>query len=248
MNFRRARKCLEEMRDSDTVPPSPDREARIDETRQRLDLAFLMGFGSTKGEASATVGSVYQSYARWRRAVEDVEMAMRGNRRAMAKSGQSRSVKPTELAARRVWEEVEHSVALFPRLLNNEQCVVEEVPSGLAMPTQEPLLDPGIAKGNRGDQIDYEHYDRLRFAAMWSRVGRNGVLPIPRTPRVARRMVDAFVAEEARLRKESRRRARTYLSDPADLDVVCEGVVRLWLRKCKVLSLEAAEARNTELP
>ena len=161
----------------------------------------------------------------------------------MNRSGQSRSVKPAELAARRVWEEMEHDVHLFPGKLG-ARVQAATVPANLRMPTQEPLLDRGVVRLRDGENIDYEHYDRLRYAAMWARIGHRGLLPIPTNPVVARRIVDAFVAEEERVKTEARRRARAYVSSDSDLEEICEAVVRSWLRKCKALS--EAEMQRTE--
>ena len=159
------RDVLASMRSENRFPTAPDRGGNVERLRLELDVSVLMGLGATRGEASAIAGSVYESYARWRKAVEELELAMRERRKAMSRSGQSRSVKPAELAARRVWEEMEHDVRLFPGRLG-AGVPAATVPADLRMPTQEPLLDRGVLRLRDGHSIDYEHYDRLRYAAM----------------------------------------------------------------------------------
>ena len=237
------RDVLALMNSENRFPPAPDRRGNVEALRLELDVSVLMALGATRGAASAIAGNVYESYARWRKAVEEVELAMRERRRAMNRSGQSRSVKPSELAARRVWEEMEHDVHLFPGKLG-AKVQAATVPANLRMPTQEPLLDRGVVRLQDGESIDYEHYDRLRYAAMWARIGHRGLLPIPTNPVVARRIVDAFVAEEERIKTEARRRARAYVSSGRDLEKIGEAVLRSWLRKCKALS--EAEMQRTE--
>jgi hypothetical protein len=68
---------VETMRSRNVMPPAPDRAARVDPLRQRLDTMLLRGIGCTKGEASAIVGQVYESYARWRSAVEPLPQLLR---------------------------------------------------------------------------------------------------------------------------------------------------------------------------
>ena len=236
------RNVVTSMRSENRFPTAPDRCGNVETLRLELDLSLLMGLGATRGEASAIAGNVYESYARWRKAVEEVELAMRERRRAMTRSGQSRTVKPAELAARRVWEEMQHDVTCFPGRVG-AKVQPAPVPAELRMPTQQPLLDPGVVRLRDGQCIDYLHYDRLRYAAMWARIGLRGLLPIPTDHVAARRTVDAFLAEEERVKAEALRRAKSYVSSSSDLRDISKAVVRSWLRKSKARS--EAEMRPT---
>jgi hypothetical protein len=230
------RETLRTMRLADRLPPAPDREANVDPIRHALDLAILEGLGCTKGEASATAGRIYQSYARWRAAVEDVEMEMRSNRRAMSRSGQSRSTSPTDLAARRVWEEMEAGIRVFPgeMLTATESSDVVNVPRNLAMPSQEPLIDAGIVHVDNRKTIDLRHHDRVRYAAMLTMLGKEPPLRIPCDAIKAGRIVEGFLEERARVVEEAKKRATLYVSDAASISIIAAAVEVLWVKRCRM--------------
>jgi hypothetical protein len=92
--------------DRDEMLPAPSRTGHVDSLRHELDIAILAALGLTRGQASALLGKVYESYGRWRASVENVEAMMRANRREMARNRTGRSVNPIRLAAQRVWEEL----------------------------------------------------------------------------------------------------------------------------------------------
>lgn len=228
------REVLAEMQRQDTLPGAPNRDAKAPKLRHALDLAVLRGLGVSKGEASALVGFAYQRYARWRAAVEDVEFDMRGHRRAMSRSGQSRTQKPNEVAARRIWEELEYSVRVFPALDFDESAVeIVEIDQPVPMPAQESLMDAGVIHHRDGNVLDLQHYDRVRYAAMLGLMGHHGPLPIPRDASAARRVVDDFIAETIKVGELSRKKAAGYVPKDSDVNEVVQLVERLWLRKCR---------------
>jgi hypothetical protein len=232
---RAIREAMETIRKLDRLPNAPDRDAHVEDLRNELDLALLRGLGASKGEAASIAGGAYQSYARWRKAVENVEMEMRGNRRAMTRAGVSRTVHPNELAARRVWEEIEFEVGVYPKDILHGVGAVEyvEVPRGMKMPTQDKLIDPGVVQLASGRSLDLRHYDRVRYVAMLAAIGCEGSMPVPASPTAARRVVDAFFEERVRVREESRKRAGAYTSDAASVTVIVEMVERSWIQKCR---------------
>src|SRR5207249_7116428 len=121
--------------------------------------------------------------------------------REMSRSGQSRTSNPTDLAARRVWEEMENGVRVFPGdlLTAADAMEVVDVPRNLAMPSQEPLIDPGTVYFHDGRAINLRHHDRVRYAAMLTMLGSEPPLRIPSDPVKAGLIVDSFLEERARL-------------------------------------------------
>ena len=55
---------LAEWRKMNVMPPAPSRLASIHPLRHELDLTILEALGFSRGEASAIVGRLYESYAR----------------------------------------------------------------------------------------------------------------------------------------------------------------------------------------
>lgn len=228
----RVRAALNEIAEMDVMPGAPRRDASAPNERHRLDVAVGQALGMTKGEASSLVGNMYESYARWRTAVEDVELMMRQHRRVMNQEGQSRGVRPEDLAARRVWEEVQHRFQLFPSDLLTPSDSLEplDLPRKLPMPKQEPLFDGGKVTTGDGEVVDLGTHDRVRYAAMLASIGFEPPYLIPEDSDKAREVADAFEETHAELRTLSQQHATAYASDESMKRVIVQAVERRWIK------------------
>lgn len=235
----RIRGLMGEMRSENVIPASPNRNASVDRLRHRLDIEILRGLGSTAGEASSIVGRMYENYARWRGAVEDVEAMMRRYRREMTQQGRGRSVRPVDIAARRIWDEIEHSVRAYPGelLSDDEDMESVELPRRIRPPAQKPLLQPGFLPVGDGKGVDLGSYDRVRYAALLVSLGFEPPYDIPRDPDKAGEIVDAFTVDMTKLRSEVRDRARAFSTDERTVDSIVHAVQRLWLRKSRAVGM-----------
>ncbi len=236
---RSIRDIVGEMRGQDVMPPAPNRRAEVDRLRHRLDVEVLRGLGATAGEASSVVGRVYENYARWRASVEDVEVMMRGYRREMSRQGRARSTRPIDLAARRIWDELEHTVKAYPRdfLSHEEDTDSVYLPRRIRPPAQKPLLQPGFLPIGDGKGVDLGSYERVRYAAMLTSLGFEPPYDIPRDSDKAGAIVDAFALDMARLRSEVQDKARAVSNDDRTVDSIVQAVQRLWFRKSRALGM-----------
>ena len=230
---------LNEMRAENLIPSAPSSQAAVSELRNRLDLAVLMGLGCSRGEASAVTGRVYESYARWRASVEAVETMMRANRREMSRQGRNRAARPVDVAARRIWEEIEHLAIAYPSDLLSSEDATEAVDVGrrLKIPTQEPLFEAGVVFAVDGGRVDLGSYDRARYLGMLLAIGFEPPFEVPVDSTKARAIVDAFEKDLAALQREVRARAEAYLGEPRAVDAVVNAVQQLWFRKGRSLSM-----------
>lgn len=234
------REVLGELRAADAMPAAPGRDAKVNPIRHRLDLVVLIAIGFTRGEASVLTSELYESYARWRSVVEDVEMMMRQNRRVMSATGQTRSARPSDLAARRVWEEIEHQFSIFPSdlLTSSDPLQAYALPTGIEMPFQEPLFDGGKVTIAPGKIVDLGSYDRVRYAAMLSTIGFESPLEIPEDSRRCGGIVDRFIAENRRLRAEAAHRAKGYVgAHTGSFEAVVDAVEKAWFRKMRAIGM-----------
>lgn len=243
----RIRDIIGEMRSQDVMPSSPDRNASVDRVRHRLDIEILRGLGRSAGEASAIVGRVYEKYARWRAAVEDVEAMMRRYRREMSRQGRARSARPVDIAARRIWDEIEHTVRAYPGDLLSHDEDMESVylPRRIRPPAQKPLLQPGFLPVGDGKGVDLGSYDRVRYAALLASLGFEPPYDIPRDSDKAGAIVDAFTLDMTKLRSEVGDRARAFTTDGRTVDSIVHAVQRLWFRKSRALGMTLREVGST---
>jgi hypothetical protein len=222
-----------EIRRANVMPPAPCAAGRVSPHRRRLDETLLQGLGSTAGEAASLLDELYSGYGRWRQDVESVERQMQQNRREMARSGQVRSVKPTLVAGRRVWEELASNAPILPSalLLNNDRLSPIRIPAGAPLPVQEPLLEPGLIT-NGDTSIDLGTYARVRYAVMLRRIGFEGDLLVLSDTVKAAAIVDRFDSALNSIRSEARRRSVAYVS--ADLiDETVAVTIECWFQACR---------------
>jgi hypothetical protein len=200
--------------------------------RRELDSALLIGLGLSKGKAAALLERLYSSYGRWRANIEDVETQMRANRRQMQATGQSRNVRPTEAAGRRVWEEVEHLMPLFPKAFLSRDEIMEmvHVPSGATFPTSSPLFDGGIVR-TKSKSIDLGSYERVRYVAMLRTLGIVGNVDVPISASKARAIADLFENEQSRFRELAQENASKYVSGKAAASEVVEIARKHYMRR-----------------
>jgi len=235
-------KALATIRQQDTMPPAPDSEGKVSASRRMLDTALLLGLGHTPGEAASLLEELYLSYGRWRKDVEDVERQMQQNRRQMSRTGQTRSARPTDVAGRRVWEELSHRARLFPSqlLLPDDPTVVVRLPKGAPLPAQAPLFEPGLIT-NGTERVDLEHHARVRYAAMLAKLGFEGELAILADVTKAGAIADRFDEDERELRQEAARRAAAYVGRDL-IGTVVEVALSHWHQACRKAGMVAAAA------
>ena len=230
----------------DLLPHAPDRRAAADPARHALDVAVLRALGASAGEAQYLTGKLYESYARWRGALEDAEAAMREHRRKMNAGGQRRGADPTALAASRVRDELAASAPLLPgAALGADELQEVDVASTFRLPDQEPLVNPGWVPTVGGGEADLGSFARARYAAMLLRIGFAPPLLIPADRGVAARVVGTFDSALGKFRREATRRAAGYVG-AARAEETARAAEALWLRDCRALGMEPAGRDTAE--
>jgi hypothetical protein len=235
---------LAAMRKQDAMPPGPQADGTVTKMRRQLDGALLEALGLTAGRAASILDELYASYGRWRRDVEDVEQQMQQHRRQMSRSGQSRAAKPTDVAGKRVWEELSPTARLFPSTLLTPNEVHDSVrlPKGAPLLADEPLFDPGLIT-NGSETIDLKHHSRVRYVAMLRRIGFDGELAVLADHTKAGAIVDRFAKHERQLRVDAAQRALSYLGRDAAAEAV-EVAIGLWFKACREAGMVAPQPEN----
>jgi hypothetical protein len=215
-------KVFADIRKGERMLPAPSSKGQVDHLRRDLDMALLVGLGLSAGQASALLDRLYTSYARWRTNIENVEMQMRANRRQMHATGQSRDQKPAEVAGKRVWEEIEHELRLYPKGLLSKSEVVEvvNVPSTASLPDTEPLFDAGVIH-LKNKVVDLGSYERVRYVAMLRTLGIVGSVEVPTSASRARAICELFEKDQKRFDELALPQAARYISG---VDAVAEVV------------------------
>lgn len=226
---------------ADLLPHAPDRRAAAHPARHALDVAVLRALGASGGEAQYLAGKLYESYARWRGALEDAEAAMREHRRAMNAGGRGRGADPTAMAAARVRDELAASAPLLPGAALRPEDELEEadVAGTFRLPDQEPLVDPGRVPAVGGGEVDLGSFARARYAAMLLEIGFAPPLLVPTDRGVAARVVEAFHSALAAFRLEATQRAAAYVGVARAGDAA-RAAERLWLRDCRTFGMGTA--------
>jgi hypothetical protein len=153
-------------------------------------------------------------------------------------------VKPADMAARRVWEELSPTVRLFPSgLLGDEELQRVQVPRNFKISDQEPMFQPGIISVPGGKEVDLGSYDRVRYASMLITMGFLPPLLIPTDPSRAGVIADAFQSQLLAFRAQARARASNYIAGPSIHGVV-EAAERLWLRARREHGMSAVAAEQ----
>ncbi len=230
--------ALAEMRAVNEAAPAPDREAQVGDLRHRLDLAVAVGLGLGEGDAAALVGRLYESYARWRGAVEEVEAAVRVNRRVAHRAGTTRGESPIQSAARRTWEAVAPSARLLPRDLLRPTDDFERVVTSrrVRFPAQTPLFEPGRVEVDGGTTVDLGSWDRVIYLSMLVALGFQSPYAIPKDHAQADAVVRAYEAERSDVRMRAEAVAREFVAG-RDLPQVVEAAEQLWMRACRAAGM-----------
>lgn len=238
------REAFDVLRAADIMAPLPDRDGRASAERRRLDLAVLAALGLPAGEANTVVGRTYESYARWRTAVEDVEALTRINRRAAGRAGTQRGESPIHTAARRVWESILPGVQLLPRDLLRDDDSFEEVNVGrdVRFPEQTPLFDPGLIEAKDGQRVDLGSWDRVLYLRLLISVGYQPPYPVISNPARAAAIVSAFEAQRDDLVRDASHAAQGFVS-ARDVEQVTLATERLWYRACRAAGDRLPQAR-----
>lgn len=222
-------KAFEAIRKGGRMIPAPSSKGLVDHFRRDLDTALLVGLGLSAGQAAALLERVYTSYGRWRGNIENVEMQMRANRRQMHATGQTRDQKPVEVAGKRVWEEIEHEVRLYPKGLLSDAEVVEvvNVPSSANLPDTEPLFDAGVIH-LKNKVVDLGAYDRVRYVAMLRVLGIVGSVEVPTSAAKARAICELFEKDQKRFGELALPQAAKYVSGADAAAEVVEAARKHW--------------------
>lgn len=224
---------LDEVRKSDVMLPGPDGRAHVPALRRRLDEALLRAVGLSAGQAAAQLDTMYGSYARWRRGVEEVEQQMRRNRRQLSRSGRSRNADPIASSGRRVWEEVAHQFKIFPSeyLVADDELEEVALPKGVAFPEHPRLIEPGVLSDGE-NRIDLGSHERVRYAAMLSSIGFSGQLFIPTDNIKAGSIARLFGETATSLAEAATRKAIAYVG-PEAAERAAQVTIECWLRACR---------------
>jgi hypothetical protein len=230
--------ALAEIRSSNLMAPAPDRDGKTVEVRHRLDLAVARGFGLGAGEAASVVGRLYESYGRWRGAVEDVEAAVRVNRRAAHRAGTTRGESPIQSAARRTWEQIAAGTRLFPRdmLKPNDDFELVNATRKIQFAEQTPLFDPGLVDLGQGATVDLQNWDRVLYLQMLISLGYQSPYLVPWNAGRAAPVIRAYEEERLGVRAQARDVARVFVA-ARDLDQVVFATERLWMRACRAAGM-----------
>jgi hypothetical protein len=159
------------------------------------------------------------------------EQQMRENRDEMRRRGLTRSVNPTKVAGRRVWEDLAARFRLYPSCLVMpvDELEVLDLPRKFRAPPQEPLFGPGTVSLPDGTEMDLGSYERVRYAVMLRSIGFEPPIIVPTDGATAGLIVDAYEAEMLRFREDARECAAAQVGGASVHDVVAEAE-RLWLR------------------
>lgn len=109
------------------------------------------------GDAEILLDRVYTSYARWRRAVENVEAAMQVNRRALAKRGGARTTSPVIQATWTILDEMQSEPRLLEELAVDDDSVelIDPVLPRDRLPGQGLLFDGATVVGQDDKPLDW---------------------------------------------------------------------------------------------
>ncbi len=229
--------------------PAPSATGQVHDLRRDLDTALLVGLGSSAGQSAALLDRLYTSYGRWRTNIESVEMQMRANRRQMHATGQGRDQKPAEVAGKRVWEEIEYDIPLFPKryLSKNETMELVHVPSTASLPDTEPLFDAGMIH-LKNKVVDLGSFDRVRYVAMLRVIGLVGNIEVPTSSSKAKAVCELFEKDQARFVELAAPQAGKYISGADAIAEVVEVARKHWYSACRknALAKQVSEKRTSK--
>ncbi|MET4216945.1 hypothetical protein ABIB00_002142 [Bradyrhizobium sp. LB14.3] len=222
-------KAFESIRKGGKLVPAPSSDGVVGQLRRDLDTTLLVGLGLSAGQSAALLERLYTSYGRWRASIENVETQMRANRRQMHATGQTRDQKPVEVAGKRVWEEIEHEIRLYPKdlLSNAEVMEVVNVPSSVGLPDTEPLFDGGVIH-LKNKVVDLGAYDRVRYVEMLRVLGIVGSIEVPTSTARARAICDLFEKDQKRFSELALAQAAKYISGGDAVSEVVEVARKHW--------------------
>ena len=241
----RVKMALDAIRKADLTPPAPSDSAAVNPLRRELDLAILEALGETRGDAAVILDRVYQSYARWRRAVKVVELQVQSNRRALAARGGSRQQDPVDRAARAVLDEIRNQYKVDVSWLSDS--AAQEWLDAVAPDAdhQDALLARTTVKLRSGEVVDLRDGARVRLVAGLRWLGLSGALPIATDTHRVGAFVDQFEGRKAGLGSAAAKHASTHVG-PDSVPRVVERVERLWAAE-QATALKAAIPQPEEV-
>lgn len=227
------RAVLDQWRKENSIPAAPDRTGAVSDLRRRLDEAVLLALGESKGGAASVMERCYTAYGRWRSAVEDVEMRVRQNRRALSAAGRDRSADPVDLVARQVWDELSVDLPLIPssHLATEVRSDSVAIAPSFRAADSEPMFDAGVVQAANGEGIDLGSYARVRLADRLLRIGFRPPLSIPSDAELAEKIADSYDDALSELNRKAISKARSQIGAEQARDVA-DAVIRKWHHAC----------------
>jgi hypothetical protein len=227
------------------LPHAPIANGAVPMLRRELDLAVFTALGIKKGYATAYLDHVYESYARWRGAVEALEDEMQLHRRALARRGGSRTQNPSVRAATLVWDEMSPAT---PLLLNEItggpfEMVDAQFPKPEGSSTQQTLFDLAFVLDRDNKPLDLHDQRRLSLGRYIRSLGFAGAFPLPLSAERCGRLLEEAKATDASFVQEATRRAKAHVSEDL-VDQVVAMARRVWISK-SITALREATIRPT---
>ncbi|RUY97225.1 hypothetical protein EN974_17980 [Mesorhizobium sp. M7A.F.Ca.CA.001.12.2.1] len=226
--------AFEAIRENGEMLPCPSRTGNVLQLRRDLDSSLLVALGMSRGLAAAFLDPLYASYGRWRGNIEDVEAQRRVNRRQMNVTGLNRNQRPAETAGKRVWEELEHLVSLFPRAFLPKEEILElvNIPAGASIQVSRPLFEEGTIR-TKTKAADLKSYERVLYVSMLRQLGLVGNIEVPTSATKAAAIVELFEKDQLRFNDLASENAAKYVSGKEAISEVIEIARRHWFQACR---------------
>lgn len=228
--------ALDAFRQANRMPPGPQVRGDVDRLRAKLDTSLLVALGLSEGQAAALLDRLYESYRRWRSAVEDVERQMRVYRSQMSRSGQARTSRksPEEVGAHEIWEIIQADTPRLPfdLLLDDESTETVELVRTAHVPADRPLFDETKVMLPNGRSIDLGSWERVRYLRLLKDIGFHSPFTLPTDAVRSGAIVDQFSEAKERLTATAREMSTTRVGRDGRERVV-ELVVEQWLKSCR---------------
>lgn len=242
---KRVHDALRAIREVDRIPPAPDKGGSVDRLRRELDTAILIALGETAGSAAVLLDRLYSSYARWRRAVQNVEGLVRVNRRALGARGGNRTQDPMKRAVKMVHDEIGsmHQVLLAGISSLSQLDFVDAIAP--EQDVQDAFIEMTSVKVRGGAAVDLGSASRVDFVRELRAMGWVGKIPVP-DAHVAADYVHRLKSERGALELAAMKRATAYVSS-SQVEEVAAGVVKQWCAD-EISGLRAAVAERDSSP
>ena len=227
------RDVLAELRAANVLPPAPDEHGAVDPLRRRLDGEVLRALGYSAGQAAVVTGHCYESYARWRTTIRQMQVQMEAHRRQMNRTGVSRGADPLRRTGQQLFEELQIGFPVFPAsgLRPTDAFVAYDLDPTWRPGHDEPMFDAGLARVRSGATIDVGGWNQARYAGMLLDVGFRPPIDVLTDGGRAGAVVETYEATRGALSRAAGERAAVYAG--ADAEVVVGYVLAHWRHACR---------------